>query len=439
MIRMLLITLLFLIPIFADAQNVITLSEAISIALEKNHDILVAKNSAQQVENMVNPGMAGLLPNALASVSYNKAVNNTEIDFANPQQPPIVAEGAGSSVLNGGVGVQYQLADGFGNFYRFDILKMNSEQAKIQTQIAIENTVIQIADAFLAIVLAQKNVEISQLSVELSNQRLLQAKDRFEYGNGGKLELLSAQVDLNTDSVNFRNATANLENAHRSFAVVLGEDPTVIFTLNEEIVVDESLKTDEIAENALKSNANLVLSNVSQDLSARNLSLARSSYLPTLSVEGAYNYSEQNNDAGFILRQQNDGLNVGLSLQIGLFQGFRRKINVENAKVALESARLNQELALNRVQRDVLNTQNLYKNAIYTWKKDLMSVELAKENYERSMEAYSYGSINSTQLREAQLNFTRAEMRAATSKYSAKLFELQLRRLGGNLLVEFDS
>ena len=62
------------------------------------------------------------------------------------------------------------------------------------------------------------------------------------------------------------------------------------------------------------------------------------------------------------------------------------------------------------------------------------NVITATDNYNRSNERYKLGQITSVELRQAQINLLNAKTSKNLAKYNAKLAELQLLQLTGQLL-----
>ena len=71
------LSLIIFFPIITFAQNVLTVDEAVSIALKNNFDILVALNNADIDKVNNTPGNAGMLPNIAitGSDSYSPGSN----------------------------------------------------------------------------------------------------------------------------------------------------------------------------------------------------------------------------------------------------------------------------------------------------------------------------------------------------------------------------
>jgi outer membrane protein TolC len=107
------------------------------------------------------------------------------------------------------------------------------------------------------------------------------------------------------------------------------------------------------------------------------------------------------------------------------------KINLENAK--LQTAELESTL-----ERDVRSAYVSYTNAIRIRELEKGNIGTAEKNFEYAEALFQQGSINSVQFREAQINLLLAINSYVNSRFNAKLAELELLRLSGNLLKAFE-
>ena len=109
---------------------------------------------------------------------------------------------------------------------------------------------------------------------------------------------------------------------------------------------------------------------------------------------------------------------------------------MQNARIALESQKIQQERTTITIQRDVLNAYSTYENALFVLQAQQANLATTQRNFDRSNEMYKQGQITSIEFRQAQLNLLNAESNLSQAKYNAKNAELQLKQLAGVLLDE---
>ena len=437
------ITLLFILMgsiSISMGQSKLSLEEAISIALENNYGIQVARNDAKISANNAHPGAAGLLPTVSATAGGNYNLNNTKVDFAEfgPSSfEPVDVKGAESNSINAGINLNYTVFDGLGNINTFRVLKKSAELSEAQTQTIIEATISQIAAAYYSVARLTETYKTLGESVNISQERLSRISNQQAFGGANKLGVLNAQVDLNTDSANLAIAFFNLDNAKRNLNALIGRGINTPFFVSTEVSFSRGMKLADLMNIASKNNAELRLADYNQQIASLNLKIAKASYMPVLGVTAGYNFNRANNGPGSILKtQENLGLALGASLNIPIFSANQRKVAIQNAQLSL----LNSE---HRIKEARLNLERDLSNAFYTYQSTLMqldleqkSLESAAENFSRTENAFGLGQATNVQFRDAQLNLQRVRDRINDLRYTTKLNEIEILRLSGQLIKE---
>lgn len=426
------ILILLLVSGSLSAQEVLTLEDAIAVALEQNYSITIARNDAFIAEKNAHPGAAGLLPNLGANAGVSYSAQNTKQVFAGGI-PPNETKWAESTSYNAGVEMTYTLFDGLGNVYTFKKLNSLASLGEVQTRLLIENTLLQVISKYMSVAQLSENYRILLESTDVSADRFNRQKEKSAYG-GPKLDELNAEVDLNTDSVSLITAYNNLENAKRDLNVLLGRKADTEFEIDLNVSFDRDLMLDDLTSKALANNASLVLATQQLQASKYDVKLANAQLYPILSGNASYGFNKQENEVGILLENQTDGFSGGLSLRWNLFSGKTRLVQIQNAKIQLESDEASFEQALLQVERDVMNAFATYQTNLYTLAMDQRNLEVAKLNFTRTEDSYKLGQVTNTQFREAQLNLLIAEQRINQSMFNAKLAEIELYRLSGLLL-----
>jgi outer membrane protein len=431
------ISLTLMLLVFALAgisQDVLTLDQVLKKALENNFQIKILENTQEIAENSATIGNAGLLPSVSLNAQLSGNVSNTNLEFASPAQPPIDVTGAQSVTTTAGATVNYTLFKGFSGKYTYDKLKLTSESVKMQSQAAIEATMLQVANAYYVLSRANDQITIAENNVAITKERYERAKLANEFGTALRTELLRARVDMTTDSSNLLLAEVNVENAKRSLEQLVGAElgddfePAPFETeINDWTLA--SLYTEAKANNATIKNRQLQAA-----LAEKDYKIAWSSVFPTVSLSGGYNYNSQENEAGFILVNTTAGFNGAVALSYPLFNGFKSQIQRQNQKVTMETRQL--ELAEEEMQlaTDLANTWASYRQSIKALSFEKANQASAELNLARSEELFKSGNISSTQFREAQIALTATQVRISNAQVSVKLNELELMRLSGQIL-----
>ena len=127
------------------------------------------------------------------------------------------------------------------------------------------------------------------------------------------------------------------------------------------------------------------------------------------------------------------GPNVGLKLGFTIFDGNRRR-EQRNARIEIENAQYSREQMELELMADLANFWQAYQNNLEVIKLETQNLISAKENYAIAMERYLLGNLAGIDMREAQKSLLDAEERILTAEYNAKLCEISLMQISGNIL-----
>ena len=173
-------------------------------------------------------------------------------------------------------------------------------------------------------------------------------------------------------------------------------------------------------------------------ISEYTLKANRSGYLPTIGLTGSYGWNESANNSplAFVLQNTSTGVSAGVNISWNLFDGGTTLTNGKNARLTYENQKLLKTQTEQEVERDIQNAWDSYQNALFVLEVQEKNLQTNQDNFTRSTERYQLGQITSIEFRQAQLNLLRAELAKSQAKYNAKLAELQLLQVSGQLLNE---
>ena len=421
-----------------SASNQLTVDEAVQLALEQNYNIRVEAKEAEISANNVYPGNAGLLPTVQLQGGYQYSVNDLDLQIANFSNgertvQSVGGENAATEVYQTSVGISYVLFDGFRGRYRLRQLETQSALSDIQLTAEIENTLSNVISAYVEASREQSNLNVSEQSILISQDRLQRAESSFSYGNANKLQVLQASVDLKNDSVVYRNNLLRLDNAKRNLNRWLGRDPDQEYSLANVLIVQEDLEYVPLAEEMRARNAQLRQARQSVDLAEQGLKIAQSDRYPQLSLNGSYSYYNEDNELGQVLFQERDGVSGGVSLTYDLFTGNRTNKNIQNAKIDREKSQLLVDQRELDLETELQNAYATYQNQKQQLAIEQSNLATFEQNFEKAQDDYRLGQISSTDLREAQQNLIEAKFRINNALFNTKLAEIQLLHLSGRL------
>ncbi|WP_158728241.1 MULTISPECIES: TolC family protein [unclassified Flavobacterium] len=425
------ILLLFFIP-KVEAQEVLTLENALKIALENNYEIKIATNNSLIQKTNVSKGNAGMLPTLTVNVVDNNSIQNSSQTRQDGTKNEL--DNAKNNSFTYGVGLDWTIFDGMRMFARRDQLKELQKLGEAQLKLTIITRISDVNAAYYDLVQQQKQLAALDTTIVISNQRLQLAQNRFTIGKASKLEVLNAQVDLNTDQVALLRQKELYANGKIALNQLLARDVTTNFTVIDKLDVDKLLQLAELKALAEKQNPQIEAQIINKRVAELELKQIKAGRYPTIRVNSAYNFSESQSSLGFVAQAQSRGFNYGFTASVNIFDGFNQRRNEKVASLLVENAKLNIDQ-----QNLVLNSQLATTYQTYLTNLELIILEenneaIAKQNLNITLDKFRIGTITTLEFRTAQLNYVNAKVRYNNAQFQGKISEIALRELAGNLV-----
>jgi outer membrane protein len=386
----------------------------VKIALENNYSVKIAKSNQKIATNNVTPGNAGMLPTVTGSVNKNYNISGVTIGLFDPNLPAIERSGVQNNTGGAGVNAIWTLYDGLGMFVARDRLRQLQKTTVTQLESTLENSISQVSNAYYDIIRQSRRVKNLKQGLSISNDRLKLSRDRYEVGQGSKVDFNSAQVDYNEDKAALIAQDQALESSKINLNSLLIRNLQTEFSTNDTISSDKNLSLESLREATLKQNPNLVLAEQNKRLAEYDLKLQKSAQYPQIDLITGYNY--------------------GLRASINIFDGYNQKRRIQNAKIGQEIANLQEGDLRNQLNTALERTYLSYKNALELIKLETENYKIASQNIDIAFERYKVGNSTSYELREVQRNAVAAETRLIEAEFNAKITEIELLRLSSKIL-----
>jgi len=423
--------ILFLFCIAKSSAQVLTIEDAMKIALENNFEIKIAKNNSTISETNVTVGNAGILPTATANiVDNNNVTNSTQV---RQDGTSTTLNNAKNNSLTYGVSLGWTVFDGMRMFARYDQLKELQKLGDAELKRTILVKIGQVNSAYYDLVQQQHQLAALDTTIVISKQRVQLAQNRFTIGKASKLEVLNAQVDLNTDQVALLRQKESYKNAKILLNQYLARDPQIDFAVTDVVTVDNKLVLIDLMDLAKKQNPALESQIINKRIAELQLKQVKASRYPTVNLTSGYNFSESQSSLGFTSENSSKGFNYGFNDSLNIFDGLNQHRNEKVAKLQIE----NSQIAIEQ-QSMILNSQLSTAFQTYLTNLELIDLEednqaIAKQNLDITLDKFRIGTITTLDFRTAQLNYVNAKVRYSNAQYEAKLSEIALKELAGNI------
>jgi outer membrane protein len=436
------VIIILLSSLSAGAQRMLTLDEAIAIALKNNYAIQLSKNDSTLAQ----------LNNSYRNAAFYPTLNaNTGITFNNNDQLQKFTDGTTrerngvkSSNLQAALSLNWTLFDGMKMFATRDKVAEFVKLGELGIKNQVVNTVAEVINTYYNIVRLKQQVKAVDEQISINQERVKLAEYKLDIGVGAKPDVLQSKVDLNAQKALKLEQTNAIEQQKEILNQLLNtkaaaaDSPSTFYEVSDSIPINTAISLGDVQAGIESTNPLLLLAKKNIDIARLTLKERLADRYPTVGFNSNYNFSKTDNKAVVNpfqpLFSRNNGFNYGFTASIPIFNRFNVKRQIQQAKLDINYQQLiydNQQSLLN------LGVINAYKD--YEQQKKALALEeenivLARENVNIVLQVYKLNSTTLIQLKEAQLSLQQAYNRLIAARYNAKLAETELMRLKGELV-----
>jgi outer membrane protein len=414
----------------------LTLEQAIATALQNNYDIELARNDSAVAAIDYSYRNAALLPqvNANTSVLYNN--NNQNVTLADGTKRN--RSGIKSNNTAASVGLNWVVFDGLKMFATREKAAQYLQFGNLVIKEQINNTVADVILNYYNIVRSTLQLRVIEEQIALNEDRYRLAKYRFEIGAGVKPDMLQAQIDLNAQKGAQLAQLATIEQAKQNLNRLMNVTANVQYKVSDTIPVQLDIDLPALQSGVEETNTQLRLAQKNIDIADITLRERRAERWPTISLNSAYNFTQNENNSVINpaqpLSSLNKGFNYGFTATVPLFNRFNTRRLIRQAELSVAY-----QQTVYENQRSIVNTSlyNAYRN--YQLQKDVVVLEesnilLTEENLFIARERYRLAATTFLELREAQRSLQEAYDRLILARYNMKVAETELLRLKGSFV-----
>jgi outer membrane protein len=430
------IYLFLLLSITSAAQEKLSLEQAIQVTLERNYDILLAKNDSLNVAVDREYAYALFLPvlNATGTKTWNK--NDQKQLLANGEERG--SPNIRSSNMQGAVALNWTLFDGMKMFVLRERYDQQNILAGYQLKNQITESLAQLIATYYDIVRQKQQLKATLELIDLNKERVVLAEKKVSVGLGSKPELLQARVDLNAQQSLLIQQRTLIEQLKETLNQIMRVDNNAQYDVYDSIPFNESLVLGDLHDDAERTNWSLAIARQNVQLAQLWVKENKADRYPTVTWNTAYNFSRTENQTvinNFTpLFNRNLGLNYGLSVNIPLFNKFTVRKNILRANYALTASELELERQRSLVHLALNNQFKNYQTSLQMLDLEEQNIQLAQENVQIAMARFKQGVTTNLELREAQKSLEDGYNRLIQARYNTKLAETELLKLKGDLI-----
>ena len=429
--RFLLVLVAIVISNVITAQEKLSLADAVKIAVQNSYDIKLVENTVSVAKNNNSYGVAGGLPTVSSTATNNNTSSTIHQTFPDPTRNT-TRSGVEGTTVNGSLNVSMILFNGFRVAATKDRLESIEKQSAATLQNQLLNTSSIVMQQYYNVVRQEAYLKTIQKSIEASEQRVSIVKTRQQVGVANQADVLQSNIDLNALLQAKQNQLLVIEQAKADLYNSMVVPATSNYSFDETIIVDQNIKMAEVEAKMkdhplLQSAQQLV--NVNQFIEKET----RATMYPTLRANTGYSYSSNRNGAGFILLNESYGPFLGINLALPIYNGGASKRAYNNAKIATSSAKLQLENATLDLNTELFKTYKNYLNSVKQTPVEQENYKMSQELLGLVMQKYQLGQATMVDVKQAQQSFETAGFRLTSLQFTAKIAEIELKRLSNQL------
>ena len=413
------------------AQNNLSLKEAVTIAIQNSYDIKLVENSLSIAKNNNNYGVAGGLPTVTATGTNNNTLTTISQTFPDASRNT-TRSGVDGSTLNGGLSATMILFNGYRIAATKDRLESIQKQTEAVLQTQMLNTSSIVMQQYYNVIRQLAFLKTIEKSIEASEQRVAIVKTRQEIGVANQADLLQSSLDLNALLQAKQNQLLVLDQVKADLynSMVLPANSDYIFT--DSIQVDQKLILSDV-ESKMKAHPLLQsaqqLINVNQFLEKETKALM----YPTLRANSGFNYNSNKSTAGFILLNESYGPFLGFNLSIPIYAGTANKRAYKNAQISTVNSKIQYDNTAQNLSTELFKTYQNYQNSLKQTPVEIENYKMSDALLSLVMERFKLGEATIVDVKQAQQSFETAGFRLTSLQFSAKIAEIELKRMSNQL------
>lgn len=417
---------------FALFSQIVTLDEILQTALSQNLSIQVIKLDQQTAQNNHQKGNAGLQPTIVGNIDYGGSVINARQEFITGSSQNV--NNAINRNGNIGVAMNWLIFNGLIGQRTYQILGLQKETTQLNLRLQIENITANTIINYCNIIQNKQNAKVLVENLNISQERVRIAKDRYELGAMSKNDYLRAQIDAKRDSANLIQQLQQVKMSKIALNQILNKPVQTEFEVSDNLPANVVISYNQLLENLKTQNIQLLLQRKQNDITQINTQITKGQLLPSINFNTGYNYANAVAGAGILRTNQNYGWNGRLTMTIPIFDGYERQRNIQNAIIAQKRQQANVEQTLLEAETALAQAFEQYQTSLQLLKIEQENVIITKQNLDITVEKFQLGRITALEFRDAQQTFLEIQNRVLSLNFQLKVQETNLLRISGSLV-----
>lgn len=429
--RILLLALAGVLPNMVSAQQVLTLKDALTFAVQNNSNVRKAKLDIERGHYKEQEVRSQALPQLTGSTGLNYNPIIGQIVFGNQAIQLGKTWNSNASLqlsqqlFNMQVFTGLQAAKASGAFY------------DLSAQLTEEQVIEMVANNYYQVLVNRQQLNV--IDTNIKNVRVVEKIISNQFKNG-----LAKKIDVDRINVNLTNLTTQRDQTVNAITLLenqlkfaMGMAVTTPITLPATELTDVSTLPQFADSVNFENRTEFRILGVQQKLLTLQKKAYISQYYPTLALSGNYTYASQDSKFDYLNTNSTaigyGSSAIGVTLRIPIFDGFFTRSKVRQADVDIRKNNEDILQTKNSLNLSYENAKIQLRNSLNTINAQKKNAQLADEIYRSTQNNYNNGLASLTDLLETENSLTQAQNSYTQALLNYKIAEIQLIKSNGNI------
>lgn len=412
----------------ASAQEKLTIQQAVERMLENNLtikqgalDVATAVVNLQQSKAALYPSLNGVLDNSL---NFGRSLNTATNQLV-------------SNKFYQGTGNLNASLDIFGGFAKLNQIRQNKillEAGNSNLDKIKNDLILQVVTAYFQVVFNEDLLKASQQQLAVAEETALREQALLDAGNKTLADISQAKAQVATAELNVTNAQNQLTISFLTLSQLMEMRPdssnyqVVAPTIQDITMARKNYNINEVYNASLSIFPDIKLAKLNREAAEKGVAVAKGGLSPRIALGGGlgsrYSYLLGtgligNIPNGHLFDQISNNFyqNVGLSVQIPIFNGLQARSNVKRARINYEDFKIQEQLAKNNLNKVIAQAIADLRAADSRYTSNEKTFNAQEDAFNVIEQRYNVGLVNSLDYNTSRTNRNKAEIDFIQAKY----------------------
>ncbi|MFI3261491.1 MAG: TolC family protein [Rikenellaceae bacterium] len=418
---------------FSDTENsiILTLDDALTVALSDNPQIKIADKEITKTNYAKKGTYASLFPLIEASGSYQRTVKKQTMYMDLGETTQAIEIGT-NNTFTGGFGASMPLVSPT-LWESLKISGLDVELAIEQARSSKISMVEQVSKAYYSVLLAIDTYNVYVDTYNNSLENYLIVKQKYNVGSTSEYEMIRANVQAQNILPSLYSAQHSIALTKWQLKALLGMDLETDIACSGSLLDYVSQMTTPKEDINLDNNSDLQQLEIQKQLLNSALRMSKAENYPSLALSFDYNWIAMDDTYKFSSYKWNPYGIITLGLSVPIFNGGKRRHNIQQARINIDQLELQKEDAVKNLEVAWLQYNNAMDISMHQYDVAKSTVEQAKKGYEIATERYKVGKGTQLEVKDSQLQLVEAELSKNSAIYDYLTAQISLQALSSDL------